>query len=179
MSGHSDFVFSLAELVGQKFGCIYADPPWQYDRPGTRGSTDYPTMALEDICAMPVKDLAAEQCHLHLWATNAFLFECPRIFDAWGFEFKSSFVWVKTNLGVGNYWRNSHELLLLGVRGGLKAKDKGLKSWLECDRGRHSGKPDQIRLSIERLSPGPRLELFGRRSVPGWMVFGNEILDML
>jgi N6-adenosine-specific RNA methylase IME4 len=175
------FVVTLSGLVGQKFGCIYADPPWQYQNQGTRGSTDnhYSTMTVDDICALPVKDLAAEASHLHLWTTNAFLFECPRIFEAWGFEFKSSFIWVKPEMGMGNYWRNSHEILLLGVRGGLVGQDKSLMSWVKCGRGKHSAKPDVIRNMIERLSPGPRLEMFGRRAVPGWVVFGNEILEML
>jgi N6-adenosine-specific RNA methylase IME4 len=175
------FVTSLSELVGQKFGCIYADPPWKYDNQGTRASTDnhYSTMTVDEICALPIKDIAAEKCHLHLWTTNGFLFECPRIFDAWGFEFKSSFVWVKPQMGIGNYWRNSHEILLLAVRGGLVGQDKSLMSWVECGRGKHSAKPDIIRGMVEKLSPGPRLEMFGRRSIPGWTVFGNEILEML
>lgn len=175
------FTDDLLTLTGQKFGCIYADPPWQYSNQGTRASTDkhYSTMTVDELCKLPIKDLSASQAHLHLWTTNAFLFECPRIFDAWGFEFKSSFIWVKEQIGIGNYWRNSHEFLLLGVRGGLVGQNKSLKSWLMSSRGRHSSKPDQVRLFVEKLSPGPRLELFGRRVVPGWTVFGNEITEML
>lgn len=177
----SGFVTSLSDFGNQKFACIYADPPWAYSNQATRASTDnhYSTMTVEQICALPIKDLAAPQAHLHLWTTNAFLFECPKIFEAWGFEFKSSFVWVKPQIGMGNYWRNSHEFLLLGVRGFLTAQARDLISWVECKRGEHSAKPDQVRGFVERLSPGPRLELFGRRPVDGWSVFGNEILDML
>lgn len=170
----------LSELVasGAKFGTIYADPPWRYQNQGTRASTDNHysgDMSIEEICAMPIADLAAEQSHLHLWTTNGFLFECPKIFEAWGFEFKSSFVWVKDKMGIGNYWRNSHEILLLAVRGGQTSISKSEKSWALHPRGEHSSKPDKIRESIERLSPGPRLELFGRSPVPGWTVFGNQI----
>ena len=167
----------LSELDGQKFGTIYADPPWQFSNQATRAATrnHYVTMTVEEICALPVAALAAEQAHLHLWTTNAFLFECPKIFAAWGFEFKSSFVWVKPDLGIGNYWRNAHEILLLGVKGGLTARSRSERSWLECGRGPHSAKPEKIRESIERLSPGPYLELFARRAAPGWTVFGNEI----
>jgi len=174
------FITDLSQAKGT-FGCIYADPPWKYDNQGTRSSTNnhYSTMTVDDLCALPVAQLSADKCHLHLWTTNAFLFECPKIFAAWGFEFKSSFVWVKPQMGIGNYWRNSHEIMLLAVKGGLTAQDKGLMSWMQCGRGRHSSKPDEIRSLIERLSPGPRLELFGRRKVDGWVVFGNEILDML
>jgi N6-adenosine-specific RNA methylase IME4 len=176
------FVTDLAPLVqtGQRFGCIYADPPWAYSNQGTRASTKqhYATMSVDDICAMPIAALAAEQCHLHLWTTNGFLFECPKIFAAWGFTFKSSFVWTKTEMGIGNYWRNSHEILLLGVKGGLTARHRGLQSWLQTKREEHSSKPERVRDLIEALSRGPYLELFGRASVPNWTVYGNECLPM-
>ena len=172
------FSTDLDELVttGQTFGCLYVDPPWAYDNQSTRASTHnhYATMTVDEICAFPVRQLAAPQSHLHLWTTNAFLFECPKIFEAWGFTFKSSFCWVKPIMGLGNYWRNSHELLLLGVRGGLTAQHHGLRSWVEAPRAEHSAKPERIRDLIEQISPGPYLELFGRSSVPGWTVWGNQ-----
>jgi len=177
--GHKgDFITDFSSLVGKMFGCIYVDPPWRYSNQGTRASTGnhYDTMTVEDICAMPVKDLAAPKSHLHLWTTNAFLFECPKIFDAWGFEFKSSFVWVKPQMGIGNYWRNSHEILLLGVRGGLVGQAKNLMSWVSAKREMHSSKPESVRQMIEQLSPGPFLELFGRRLCKNWTVFGNQLL---
>lgn len=171
----SDF----AQIVdaGFKFGTVYADPPWRYDNQGTRASTDnhYSTMTVDELCAMPVRDVVSDKAHLHLWTTNAFLFETPKILEAWGFEYKSTFVWVKPQMGIGNYWRNSHELLITGVRGGLTALSKSERSWVECKRGKHSAKPDQVRDSIMRLSPGPYLELFGRRNVRDWVVFGNQI----
>lgn len=184
----------LAMLVsaGRRYGTIYADPPWRYNNQATRASTErhyqavsdinglqiQPAsgMTVEQICALPIPHLAADDAHLHLWTTNAFLFECPRVFDSWGFEFRSSFVWVKDRIGIGNYWRNSHEILLTAIRGEAKRfADHSLQSWLKCDRGRHSAKPEHVRHYIERASPAPRLELFGRRSAIGWTVFGNEV----
>jgi N6-adenosine-specific RNA methylase IME4 len=164
---------------GSKFGTIYADPPWRYGNQATRAAAAgvYPTMTVEEICALPVAKLAADKCHLHLWTTNAFLFECPKVMEAWGFEYKSLFVWVKPQIGIGNYWRVSHELLLLGVRGGMTflpgARD--LRSWASIDRSEHSEKPTPIRRMIEKASPGPRLELFGRTVADGWSVWGNQI----
>jgi N6-adenosine-specific RNA methylase IME4 len=186
---------------GRKFGCVYADPPWKYDNQGTRAATGMhyrgvedenggevqsaSGMTVEEVCALPIKELAADASHLHLWITNAFLFEAPRIFDAWGFEWRSSFVWIKPQFGTGNYWRNAHEFLLTAIRGDAKRfNDKSLKSWLECDRGQHSSKPEQVRGFVERASPGPYLELFGRRSAESissaspktkWVVWGNQI----
>lgn len=172
-------VKDLSTLVkhGARFGTIYVDPPWQYGNQATRAATDnhYPTMTIEQICALPVRDIAADTSHLHMWTTNGFLFECPRIMEAWGFEYKSCFVWAKPQMGIGNYWRVSHEFLLLGVRGKSTFLDRGLMSWAAINRGDHSSKPDKVRQMIERASPGPRLELFGRNVHDGWTVWGNEI----
>lgn len=164
--------------AGRKFGCIYADPPWLYDNQGTRAATGnhYGGMTVDELCALPVPALAADDAHLHLWTTNAFLFECPRIFAAWGFEFRSSLVWVKPQMGIGNYWRNSHEILLTAIRGDAKRfNDHSMMSWLECDRGAHSAKPEQVRAMLERASAGPYLEMFGRQVAQGWTVWGNQI----
>jgi N6-adenosine-specific RNA methylase IME4 len=178
-TGHACSVADLGDLVatGQAFGTIYADPPWRYSNKATRAAAEghYPTMSLEEIAALPVAQLAAEQSHLHLWTTNAFLFECQEIMKAWGFEYKSMLIWVKPNIGMGNYWRVSHEILLLGVRNGCKFLDKGQASWLSAKRGRHSAKPAKVRRLIERVSPGPRLELFARTEADGWAVWGNQI----
>lgn len=174
-------VEDLQSLVsaGKKFGTIYADPPWPYSNQATRSSTakiyKTATDGLEEIKALPVPQLTADDCHLHLWTTNAFLFESKAVLEAWGFEYKSVFVWVKTSLGIGNYWRVSHEFMLLGIKGNAKFQDRSIKSWLECDRGEHSRKPDQIRKLIERVSPGPRLELYARASSEGWVSYGDEI----
>lgn len=172
-------VADLHTLVasGELFSTVYADPPWPYQNQATRASTDnhYPTMSVDDIAGLPVRDLADEQAHLHLWTTNAFLADALRLIDAWGFEYKGMFLWCKPQMGIGNYWRVSHELLLLGVRGGLTFRDRSLMSWAALDRGQHSVKPAEVRSYIERASPPPYLELFGRQAADGWTVWGNEI----
>lgn len=170
-------VSSLDELKGQTFPCFYVDPPWPYDNQGTRAATSnyYPTMSVDAIARLPVKQLVATNAHLHIWTTSNFLFETIRIMKAWGFDYKSSFVWVKPQFGLGNYWRIAHEFLLLGVKGTLPFEDKTLRSWLEAPRTQHSAKPPEIRDLIERGSPGPYLEMFGRIAIPGWTVFGNQV----
>lgn len=175
-------VCDLDELRGQqKFGCIYADPPWQYGNQATRASTDnhYATMRVEEVCDLPIEDLAADCSHLHLWTTNAFLRDAFRVIDAWGFVYKSCFVWVKPQMGIGNYWRVSHEFLLLGVRGSAPFRDKTQISWREMARTKHSAKPAEVRAVLEKASPGPYLELFGRTPVDGWTVFGNQVRSQL
>lgn len=182
-SGPNQITCSVADLWqaavdGRRWGCIYADPPWLYDNQQTRAATSnhYAGMTVDELCALPVGKIAAEDAHLHLWTTNGFLFETPRIFAAWGFEFRSSFVWIKPDIGIGNYWRNAHEFLLTAVRGNAKRfNDHNLQSWLRCGRGSHSQKPEQVRGMLERASPGPYLELFARSKSDHWDVWGDQI----
>lgn len=172
----------LSDLKDAKFGCIYADPPWKYDNQGTRAATrnHYVTLTVDELCDWNVGDYADEDAHLHLWTTNAFLPQSFRVISAWGFEYRSCFVWVKPKIGIGNYWRVSHEYLLLGVRGNAKRfNSRSLRSWGEFNRTKHSSKPEEIRSLIEQASHGPYLELFGRKQVPGWTVLGNNIEERL
>jgi N6-adenosine-specific RNA methylase IME4 len=174
-------VDSLDLLIADeaKFSTIYADPPWPYKNQGTRAATSnhYPTMSVDDICEEPVEQLCRGQAHLHLWTTNAFLLDAFDVIESWGFTYKSCFIWVKPRIGIGNYWRVSHEFLLLGIRGRLGFQDKGARSWVEHERTEHSRKPTAVREIIERVSPGPYLEMYGRQSPPNehWTVYGNQV----
>ena len=180
-SGLPSIVSSLETLIviGTRFPTIYADPPWRYSNTAARGaaSNHYQTLSLDELSALPIRTVACRQAHLHLWTTNAFLPESFELLRAWGFSYKSCFVWIKPQLGMGNYWRVSHEFLLLGVRGGLPFNDKSQRSWIVNRRRRHSEKPYAVRQLIEQVSPGPYLELFGREELPnsGWTVFGNRV----
>lgn len=178
----SRVVGTLDELAGLKFGCIYADPPWQYGNQATRAATDnhYDTMTIQQLCDMPVAEVAADDAHLHLWTTNAFLQDAFKVMAAWGFEYRSCYVWVKPQMGIGNYWRVSHEFMLLGIRGNAKRfLNHSQPSWGQFDRTKHSAKPEQIRQIIEFCSPGPFLEIFGRTRSPGWTVLGNQVEENL
>lgn len=174
-------VASLSELVsaGRKFRTVYADPPWRYGNQGTRSATGnhYGTMTVDEICAEPVAALVGDDAHLHLWTTNAFLFDARRVIEAWGFEYKSCFVWVKPQMGIGNYWRVSHEFLLFGLRGATPFLSRDEMSWAALNRSEHSAKPDAVRHKVEKVSPGPYLEMYGRQYTPGspWTVYGNQV----
>ena len=175
----SGYGIGLHQMIheNRKFGTIYADPPWQYANAASRGAAEnhYETMITDAIADLPIAQLAADEAHLHLWTTNAFLFEAERVIKAWGFNYKSCLIWVKPQIGNGNYWRVSHEFLLLGVRGNLTFPDRTQQSWLFADRGRHSAKPSVFRRLIEQVSPGPRLELFARSQAEGWTTWGDQI----
>ena len=174
-------VRDLEILIRQntKFSTVYADPPWPYSNTAARGAAEnhYRTMSLEAIRDEPVSQLVADQAHLHLWTTNAFLREAFEVIRAWGFKYKSCLVWVKPQIGMGNYWRVSHEFLLLGVRGNLPFQDRTCRSWQLARRTIHSRKPFLFRGLIEQVSPGPYLELYGREEQPntGWTVYGNQV----
>jgi N6-adenosine-specific RNA methylase IME4 len=134
-------------------------------------------MTVEQICAEPVAELAADNCHLHLWTTNGFLPAAFSVIEAWGYTYRSCFVWVKPTLGLGNWWRVSHELMLFATKGHPPFQDRGQRSWIELDRQGHSRKPEEIRTLVEKVSPAPYLELYGR-VIPAntdWTVYGNQI----
>jgi len=175
----------LSELLdsGCRYSTIYADPPWAYSNTSSRAAAEnhYPTLSVAEISELPIEQLAAADSHLHLWTTNGFLRESFEVIDAWGFTYKSCLVWVKSEIGMGNYWRVSHEFLMLGVRGQLTFADRTLPSWVQAPRTIHSKKPGVVRSLVEKTSPGPYLELFGREALPDsqWTVFGNQVEQRL
>jgi N6-adenosine-specific RNA methylase IME4 len=169
----------LPGLTGT-FSTIVADPPWQYDNRGTRNAAakHYPTLSIEDLCDLDVANHAADDAHLYLWTTTTFLRQAFDVMDAWGFTYKTNIVWVKPQMGLGNYFRVSHEHVLFGVRGSAPIPPANrVKSWFEANRGQHSAKPDSFLDIVETCSPSPGLEMFARRrrmTVFEWSYWGNE-----
>ena len=170
----------------KKYTVLYADPPWRYrNKPNGRSpESHYPTMKTEDICAIPVQALAAEDCALFLWVTMPMIFEAQKVLDAWGFRYKTvAFVWVKKNRkGTGIFWgmgywtRANAELCLLATRGQPQRRANNVHQIIISPVEEHSKKPEEARRRIEALlGDVPRLELFARRPSPGWDVWGNEV----
>jgi N6-adenosine-specific RNA methylase IME4 len=164
-----------------KFVVIYGDPPWRYEHQPMGSSSrsienHYPTMALDEICALPVASLAHENSVLFLWATVPKLFECKQVLDAWGFTYRTGLVWVKDKIGMGYYARGRHELLQIAARGELPvpAAETRPDSVIEAPRLEHSAKPPIVYDIIDRMYPGVRkLELFQRVPRDGWVGWGN------
>ncbi len=177
-------------LAGRRFGTVLADPPWRFANrtgkvaPEHRRLSRYATMMLEDICALPVAEVAAERSHCYLWVPNALLPQGLAVLAAWGFEYKSNIVWHKVRKdggsdgrGVGFYFRNVTELLLFGARGKnarTLAPGRRQVNLLGTRKREHSRKPDEQYELIEACSWGPYLELFGRGVRPGWTVWGDQ-----
>ncbi|MBP2232516.1 N6-adenosine-specific RNA methylase IME4 [Azospirillum agricola] len=178
---------------GRRYATIMADPPWRFMNstgkvaPEHKRLSRYSTMALEEICALPVADITASTAHLYLWVPNALLPEGLRVLTAWGFEYKTNLVWHKVRQdggsdgrGVGFYFRNVTELLLFGVRG-KKARtlDAGRRqvNLFATRKREHSRKPDEQYDLIEACSPGPYLEMFARFPRAGWSQWGDQAPD--
>lgn len=173
---------NMALDISRRYPIIYADPPWQYENPpmgGTNRSIEnhYPTMTLEEICAMPVGDLATDDAMLYLWATAPKLAECMTVITAWGFEYRTNIVWDKESIGMGYHARNQHEILLIAKRGNIPPPQAGTQpsSVHREKRTEHSAKPDFYYEMIEGAYPQlPKMELFCRSPRAGWSVWGNQ-----
>jgi N6-adenosine-specific RNA methylase IME4 len=171
----------MLNLPGGPFDVVYADPPWRYSFSRSKSrqiENQYPTMSLGDIKALPVKQVCAADCVLFLWATSPKLPEAMQVIEAWGFTYKTCMVWCKTQIGMGYWARQKHELLLIATRGKPKPPkpSKRPNSVIVAKRGRHSEKPFDFYGVIEEMTPGARrLELFCRCPVDGWEVWGNEL----
>jgi N6-adenosine-specific RNA methylase IME4 len=168
-----------------QFPILCADPPYQYEHlpigENRIVENHYPTMPLDEICALRVSELATDDALLFLWIPEPLLLSAaPRIFAAWGFEHRSGLVWDKQALGMGFYVRQEHEHLLIGTRGDMPTPLPANRppSIIHAPRREHSRKPDEAYEVIERMYPGlPRIELFARGPArPGWAVWGNEAL---
>jgi N6-adenosine-specific RNA methylase IME4 len=188
-----DDLIALADS-GKRFGVIYADPPWPWETWGgesgkIRSAPDnhYGTSPLDEIAKLPVARLAADDCALLMWCTAPHITRGNHIpvIEAWSFRLKSStfgFVWIKQtpsgkglHTGMGYHTRANAEFCLLATKGSPLRLADDVHQVVFAPVGEHSAKPEEVRRRIERLFPGPYLELYGRKQAPGWTVWGNEV----
>ena len=164
----------------QKYGIIYADPPWRYDFSNTSNreiENHYPTMELQEIKDLGVPDICHDDCVLYLWATSAKAPEAFEVMTSWGFTYKSQFVWVKNKIGMGYWARNQHELLLIGTKGKFPPPEpeNRISSVIHADRTEHSKKPIEVVEMLDKLYPDKdKVELFSRQTMDGWESWGYE-----
>lgn len=159
-----------------RYRTVLVDPPWDVNQVGTRGAEQhYNLMSLTRIKKLPVQDLATSDAHLWLWVTNSTLRHGYDVAESWGFTVRSPLTWVKFRLGFGIYLRNSTEHVLFCTRGKAPVRYRSQPTWINAPAQEHSHKPEEQYALIERISPGPYLELFARRRQPGWDAWGNEI----
>jgi N6-adenosine-specific RNA methylase IME4 len=181
----SDYMNSLKR---RRYGAIYADPPWSFRNWSAKGTgrnavSHYDCLSFEKLAALPVGQVAADNCVLFLWAVDPLLDKAFELISAWGFEYKTvGFYWVKQNrksdgyfTGLGYWTRANPEQCLIATRGKPRRVGKDVRKLVVEPRREHSRKPDQVRERIERLVDGPYLELFARETKRGWDCWGDQI----
>lgn len=174
----------------KKYNIIYADPAWKFNNKKTGGNMKsgagqhYHVMTLEDMKALPVQDIAADDCVLIMWWVGAMPQEAIDLAHAWGFTLKNmnGFVWVKLTsrllafFGMGHWTRAGSESAIIATKGKPKAASKNIRAVRHEPVGRHSEKPAVFRDDIVELCGDlPRIELFSRHRVLGWDHWGNEV----
>lgn len=169
-------------LPDEKYSVIYADPAWPVgsivmDKWESPIDDKYPTMSIEDIKNLPIKDLTAEDCSLFIWTTHSFLPDCLDIIKEWGFKYFCTITWNKGSGWTQNGFHKMTEFLLFGYKGKMNIDQygKAIPTLISENKGIHSKKPDSIRDLIKDKTPVGRLELFARDEYDGWTVWGNEI----
>jgi N6-adenosine-specific RNA methylase IME4 len=169
--------------VDKKYGVILADPPWMYDEgtttPNRKIENHYPPMPIDEICALPVRKLGLKHSLLVLNIPSPLLFEYgPRVLKAWGFCYKSGWVWHKTGRRGMGYWAQcNHEHILLCPRGDVPPPtvEARFPSVFDAPVGKHSEKPIEIHRRIELMYPkASKIELFSRQTRKGWDAWGNQ-----
>tara|TARA_R110000824_G_scaffold84445_2_gene210649 strand:- start:121 stop:705 length:585 start_codon:yes stop_codon:yes gene_type:complete len=189
------FVINLLDGIVVPAGgykTILVDPPWKYGKWGKasiapRGSSyepqnsnmPYQTMTVDEIKAMRVKEIAAANCELYLWATQKYLPAAIDVLNAWGFKYCQILTWCKEpkGTGQGGLYCPTTEFLILGRVGKMPTGKQRLDTtWWKVKRPmRHSQKPEHFQDIIEKQSDSPRIELFARRQREGWFAWGNEV----
>lgn len=170
------------EWPSGKFRVIYTDNPWQYGdkRPPNHGGAEehYNTMSISELCNLPVADIADENAVLFMWVTSPLLEDSFKVINAWGFEYKTSFVWDKVKHNMGHYNSVRHEFLLIATKGSCVPDNAKLFDSVQVIErtDKHSEKPEEFRKIINTLYQwGGRIELFARKKVEGWEAWGNQV----
>jgi len=178
-------------LPDDVFQVIYADPPWLYrdqlEEDGdltsvkgmqTYGATEkhYPSMSINELCEMNMPR-TGENAVLFLWVTSPLLEESFEVIRAWGFKYKTSFIWDKVKHNYGHYNSVRHELLLICIKGSCTPDNKKLFDSVQTieKTKTHSQKPDRFYEIIEAMYGGNKIELFARNKRKGWISWGDEI----
>lgn len=165
-----------------KYKVILCDAPWSYRNKNTGGSMSsgsankYSTLSMEDIKNLPISEISDKNSVLYLWATTPLLPEALEVLQYWGFKYKTALYWRKImSLGMGFWYRGQVEMLLMGVRGNLKAFRIQKPNFIQTKVRKHSQKPDEFYDLIEENKLTPRIELFATSKRKGWTSIGYEI----
>jgi N6-adenosine-specific RNA methylase IME4 len=174
---------------GYKLAVI--DPPWHFKagQSARHAGSKYRLMGLDDLKAMPIRDLMAKDSLIVLWALNPMEPQAFEVLAAWGAKFITGGVWSKRSkptkkrpqgalaFGAGFWIRCSGEPWKLAKFGRPRVFSRNIRSVIEATRRDHSRKPDEAYAEFARLIPPglPKIEVFSRENREGWDVFGDEV----
>lgn len=171
-------------LPNKKYAVLYADPAWNWEtwsEKGTDRTPGYATATLEQLCALRLGGIAADDAVLYLWATAPKLLDALKLMKDAGFDYVSQHIWDKEWQTTGYWVIGVHEILLVGTKGNIPAPLPGTQEvsiYRERRTTEHSRKPAHFAEMIDRLFPGvPKIELFHRDGSPvreGWDYWGNQ-----
>lgn len=173
----------IPPLPSDKYRVIYADPPWKYNDSGLddygHAERHYNTMSIQELVELgpTAKGLSEADAVLWLWVTSPLLEDAFKIIKAWGFKYKTSFVWDKEKHNFGHYNSVRHELLLIATRGSCTPDVRKLFDSVQTipRSDKHSEKPEEFREIIDTIYPhGKRIELFARKKADGWDIWGDK-----
>ncbi len=164
-----------------KYKAISCDPPWDMETSRSKHRMTYELVDSFFLMNLPVRQIADDDCQLWLWTIPSRWLDAYQLAQLWGFKVKQSLIWIKANgklqIGFGSPLRNCHEICLVCSRGKPIQMNKGVPSIIVASRREHSRKPDKFYKVIERLNPGPYIDLFAREQRPGWTCWGNQLVS--
>jgi len=170
--------------TNETFRVIYADPAWSYDdkqdTPQLGGAAKhYDTMSIRELSELPVNKISEKDSVLFLWVTSPLLEDAFKVVSAWGFKYKTSFIWDKVKHNMGHYNSVRHEILLVCTKGSCTPDNKKLYDSVQSieRNDNHSEKPIEFLNIIDDIyNYGNKLEMFCRNiKKNNWFGWGNEI----
>ena len=168
-----------AKATSGLFDVIVLDPPWpmqkiERDVRPNQSEFDYPTMSESELEGLEIP--CADDCHVWVWTTHKFLPMALRLIEAWGMKYVCTFVWHKPGgfqpIGLPQY---NAEFAIYARKGTPVFIDtKAFPTCFEAPRGAHSEKPQAFYDMVRRVTAGRRLDMFNRRAIDGFEVWGKE-----
>ena len=176
---------SGVQLPTGQYATVVIDPPWSYGSAGTtpgermRGNilaegADYPSMTVEELADLDLP--LGPDAWVFLWTTNGHLPSAFQLLDSWELKYRYTMVWHKDGgpkQPTGPTY--NAEFVLVASKGSPLFTDvTSFSTCFSAPRTSHSAKPEEFYELLRRVTPFPRLDMFNRRAIDGFDVWGDE-----